>query len=60
MTNRKAILAAIDAFDESLMQLRDLLELSDARGLEKFLVEAKKRRNADMAKAWTDRRVAME
>lgn len=60
MTNRKAILSSIDAFDESLMQLRDLLELSDAPGIEKFLAAAKRRRETTISKVWTDRRVAME
>jgi len=59
-TNRKAILAAIDSFDESLMQLRDLLELGDAPGIEKFFRAARKRRDATIAQTWTDRRVAME
>jgi len=44
LTNRNAILSAIDTFDESLMQLRDLVELGDAQGLEKFFAAAKKRR----------------
>lgn len=60
MTNRQAILAAIDAFDESLMQLRDLLALGDAPGVEKLLAAAKKRREKTIAKTWSDRRVAME
>jgi len=59
-TNRKAILAAIDSFDQSLMQLRDLLELGDAPGIEKFFRAARTRREATIAKTWTDRRVAME
>ena len=60
ITNRKAILSGIDAFDESLMQFRDLLELADAPGLEKFLADAKRRRDSTIAKTWADRRVAME
>ena len=44
LTNRKAILAAIDRFDESMAALRDLLELSDADGIEQFLAEARWRR----------------
>jgi len=46
VTNRKALLAAIDDFDEALMQLRDMLKLADAPGIEKFLSAAKKRRDA--------------
>jgi len=45
ITNRKAILAAMDIFDERLCQLRDLLEMADAPGIEKFLAQAKKRRD---------------
>ena len=48
MANRKPILAAIDAFDESLMQLRDLLELADAPGLEEFFAAAKDRRDGNL------------
>ena len=43
LTNRKAVLAAFDKFDESLMRLRDLVEFGDARAIEKFLASAKKR-----------------
>ena len=60
LTNRRAILEALDAFDESLMHLRDLLELGDVRGIETFLAKAKGRRDATLAKTWQDRRVAME
>ena len=60
LTNRKAVLAAIDAFDESLMHLRDLLELADAPGIEKFLAAGKARRDATVARTLQDRRVAME
>ena len=60
LTNRRQILAAIDDFDESLMVLRDLLELADARGLERFFAAAKKRRDATIAQIIQDRRVAAE
>jgi len=60
LTNRRAILSAIDAFDESLMQLRDLLELGDGPGIETFLAAAKKRRDATLARIFTERRVALE
>ena len=45
LTNRKAVLAAIDATDEHLAHLRDLLELGDATGIERFLTRAKQRRD---------------
>jgi prephenate dehydrogenase len=44
LTNRKAILAGIDSFDEAMMELRDLLELGDSEGIEKFLTAARQRR----------------
>ena len=60
VTNRQAILAAIDDFDEILMQLRDLLELGDAEGIESFLAAAKQRREDAIRPVLHDRRVAME
>ncbi|MHC4294192.1 MAG: prephenate dehydrogenase, partial [Planctomycetota bacterium] len=60
LTNRKAILSTIDRFDESLMHLRDLLELGDARGIEKFFASAKRRRNTALTKIWKDRPKGME
>jgi prephenate dehydrogenase len=44
LTNRQAMLAAIDAFDEHLMTLRDLIEVGDGEGLLRLLAAAKKRR----------------
>jgi len=49
ITNRRAILEAMDAFDDRLCQLRDLLEMADAPGIEKFLAQAKKRRDDTIA-----------
>ncbi len=60
LTNRKAVLDALDTLDENLCQLRDLLELRDGLGIEKLLAEARKRREQTVAKTWQDRRVAME
>jgi prephenate dehydrogenase len=60
LTNRRAILDAIDRFDESLMQLRDLVEVGDGPGIEKFLAAAKKRRDETVARKLHDRRVALE
>ena len=54
MTNRRAILDALDEFDESLMHLRDLIELGDARGIQRFLSAAKKRREHAVAKPVPD------
>lgn len=60
LTNRAAILSALDDFDESLMHLRDLLELGDARGLEKFFAAAKTRRDQTILKVLHDRRMSVE
>jgi len=49
LTNRKAILSAIDAFDEDLMRLRDLVETGDANAIERFMAAAKARREAMIA-----------
>ena len=45
LTNRKPVLDAIDAADEHLTHLRDLIELGDGRGIQRFLTAAKKRRD---------------
>ncbi len=50
LTNRKAILDAIDDADERLMHLRDLIELGDGRGIERYLRRAKRRRDALVAR----------
>ena len=50
ITNRKAVLDAIDAADEQLMRLRDLLEVGDGAALERYLAQAKKRRDEWVAK----------
>jgi prephenate dehydrogenase len=49
LTNRKAMLAAIDAFDEDLIAFRDLVETGDAEGIRRFLASAKRRRDATIA-----------
>ncbi|MHC4982819.1 MAG: prephenate dehydrogenase [Planctomycetota bacterium] len=60
ITNKRAILSAIEEFDEHLCHLRDLLETGDAPGIEKFLAAAKKRRDETIARRLEERRVAME
>ena len=49
LTNRAAMLSAIDDFDECLVALRDLLDLGDAGGLLRLLAAAKKRRDSLIA-----------
>ena len=45
VTNREAILSALDGFGQSLASLRDLLAGGDADEIQKFLVAAKRRRD---------------
>jgi prephenate dehydrogenase len=54
LTNRRAILDAIDRYDESLMHLRDLLELADAPGIEAFLSAGKQRRDRTIGRFLAD------
>ncbi len=49
MANRKPLLNAIDAADEQLMRFRDLIDLGDAAGIERYLKAAKKRRDELLA-----------
>lgn len=46
LSNRTEILAAMDTFGRSMQKLRALIEQSDAAGIERLLVVAKKRRDA--------------
>ncbi len=50
LTNRRPLLTAIDAADEQLMRIRDLVETGDARGIERYLASAKKRRDKLLAR----------
>jgi len=60
LTNRGQVLAAIDEFDEALMQLRDLVDLGDRKGLERFFSSARARRETTIARVIHDRRLAAE
>jgi prephenate dehydrogenase len=60
LTNRRHILAAIDEFDEALVRLRDLVELGDRKGLERFFASAKARRDSTVAQVMHERRVSAE
>ncbi|HUU21830.1 MAG TPA: prephenate dehydrogenase [Phycisphaerae bacterium] len=55
LTNRRPLLAAMDAFGESLRELRSLLARSDAAGIEEFLAAAKQRRDATANERLRDR-----
>ena len=48
-TNRQAVLNALDAADEEIMHLRDLVETGDGDGIERYLTGAKKRRDQLLA-----------
>jgi len=45
LTNRAAVLSAIDDADEELMGLRDLIDAGDAAGIERYLAAAGRRRD---------------
>ncbi len=50
LTNRAAVLAALDDADRELLRLRDLVEAGDGPGIERYLAAAKKRRDALLAR----------
>ncbi|HAU36151.1 MAG TPA: prephenate dehydrogenase/arogenate dehydrogenase family protein, partial [Phycisphaerales bacterium] len=60
LTNRAAVLEALDRMDRSLAGFRKLVDEVDADGIEKFLARAKARRDGTVARTFSDRRVAME
>jgi prephenate dehydrogenase len=60
LTNRWQILAALDSFEESLARFRELVDLGDPAGLERFFAAAKERRDQTIAQIIHDRRIAAE
>ena len=60
LTNRVAVLGALEKFDHLLVELRDLIDRGDADGIEKFLAAAKARRANTIAKQLQDRRISAE
>jgi len=60
LTNRKAVLSALDAFATDLVELRELVNRGDGPAIEKFLSAAKKRRDSTIARVIVDRRLAAE
>jgi prephenate dehydrogenase len=52
MSNRPAMLSAVDKLDESLLRLRDLLEVGDAKEIERLLAKAKLRREKRILPRW--------
>ena len=60
LTNRKEVLAAMDAFAADLANLRVLVDRAEPQAIEKFLAAAKKRRDDTIARIIVDRRHAAE
>jgi len=60
LTNRGAVLAALDRFCEDTAVLRDLIDRGDGEAIEKFLTRAKKRRDTTIARVVVDRRLSAE
>jgi len=60
LTNRVAVLGAIEKFSHSLVELRDLIDRGDADGIEALLTKAKTRRDSTIARLLQDRRISAE
>ena len=60
LTNRSAILSALDKFSADTAKLRDLIDHGDGDAIEKFLARAKKRRDTTIARVIVDRRISAE
>jgi prephenate dehydrogenase len=60
LTNRGAVLAALDRFSKDASVLRDLIDRGDAASIEKFLARAKRRRDTTIARVIVDRRLSAE
>ncbi len=60
LTNRQAVVEALDDFARSLQTLRDQIAHADAEALEAFLAQGRDRRQATIGQRFSDRRVAFE
>ena len=60
LTNRSAVLSALDRFSEDTAALRELIDRGDAEAIEKFLARAKRRRDTTIARVIVDRRLSAE
>ena len=60
LTNRSAILSALDRFSADTAKLRDLVDQGDADAIEKFLTRAKNRRDTTIMRKNVDRRLSAE
>ena len=60
LTNRSAVLAALDRFSEDAAALRELIDRGDAEAIEKLLARAKRRRDTTIARVVIDGRISAE
>jgi len=60
LTNRSAILSALDRFSADTAALRELIDQGDVEAIEKFLTRAKTRRDTTIARVIVDRRLSAE
>ena len=60
LTNRSAVLAALDRFCEDTAVLRELIDGGDGAAIERFLTRAKKRRDTTIVRRIVDRRLSAE
>ena len=60
LTNRGAVLAALDKFSTETAKLRDLIDQGDGAAIEKFLARSKKRRDTKIVSQIVDRRISAE
>lgn len=60
LTNRAAVIGAIDKFAHALDELRELISAGDGEGIEKLLARAKTRRETTIAQKLLDRRISAE
>jgi len=60
LTNRAAVLAALDKFSAETAKLRDLIDQGDGASIEKFLARAKNRRDTTIMRTIVDRRISAE
>jgi len=60
LTNRGAVLSALDKFSAETAKLRDLIDQGDGAEIEKFLARAKRRRDTTIVSRIVDRRISAE
>jgi len=60
LTNRQAVLGALDGFAADIGKLRALIDRGDGGAIEKFLIKAKRRRDTTIVRRIVDRRISAE